>query len=178
MAARFTEGASIRATRTTNPPKKVAPPQSNTMKGLPGYIRTSQDPSSSGLTGRVGGGNSPKSAQQKGYGMHRDGPIPSRALKGPSGAKRFLDSANYGGSSDKHYRQTSTGPAGTIAKNTGTPQHRKAVDQNSYGPAHGGARPFRQQTGQNAHFSPGGVGAGHPGRMERLIGKARMSTEK
>ena len=177
MAIRFTQGASVATTRSIAADRKVAPPQKNTMKGLPGFIKTKQDPSSSGLTGRVGGGRTAKASGFKGHGPHREGAVPGRKLDGTKGVKRMNDSTRFGGSADNHYRQTSTGPAGKVVSNK-TASVRKPVDQRAYGSPHGGARSFKQQTGQNASFATGGVGAGHPGRMESLRGKARMSGER
>lgn len=168
MSIRFTQGTNLKSTRTLSQAHKVPPPQSNSMKGLPGFIKTTQDPSSSGLTGRVGSG---KSAKVKDPfvkpGIHREGPI---GVKGKNPLHKLQLTKNAGGSTDKHYRQSSTGPAGRIVGNKGTPIARKPVDQRSYGSPHGGARSFKQ--------IGGGSGGGHPGRMEKLRGRARMSSER
>lgn len=96
MAARFYKGASIQATRTTSQQGKSAAVQSNSMHGMPGRIKTGQDTSSSGL------------ASSPGVGIKKPGPIGHR-----SGAHR-ANKQSGGGSTDRSYRATSTGPAGRI----------------------------------------------------------------
>lgn len=147
MAARFYAGASIQATRKTSQAGKSPPPQSNSMKGLPGYIKTTQDKSDSGL------------ASSKGVGPKREGSI---GRKGDGGNRKF-NTAAFGGSSDKSYYGTSTGPAGRIRSNKGTPQSRPAIDQRDSGRRSGNNRAPMQ---------------GHPGRMESLKGRFRTSAER
>lgn len=148
MAARFTQGASIQTTRTTRPPNKVAPPQSNSMKGLPGFVKTKQDASDGGLT------------DAKGVGPHREGPI---GRKGHGGAG-YMDGGKFRGSSDKSYRATSTGPAGSISSNKGTPHARGASEKEG---------PKRGKPSRGAPQIGGGRGT-----MESLRGRAKFSSER
>jgi len=119
MPAKFYDGASIKATRTTSQLGKSPPVQRNSMKGLPGFIKTGQDASSGGLTNSAG------------IGPKREGPIGKR---GASGSPN-MDSGKFRGSSDKSYRATSTGPGGTIQSNKGQPQSRGKSERE--GPARG-----------------------------------------
>jgi hypothetical protein len=112
MAARFSPGVSARTPpgiknvqqrgKVSEPAQglgpKGGPIRGNTMSGLPGYIKTTQDKSSSGLKG--GSGSGPK----------REGPI------GKAGGRRgnWQTSSKLGGSSDYSYRATSTGRAGAV----------------------------------------------------------------
>jgi hypothetical protein len=178
MAIRFAQGTSLATTKKTAQVGKVAPPQSNTMKGMPGFLRTKQDPSSSGLTGHVGSGKSAKSKDIKSFGPHREGDVPSRKATGYDTRKNWQSTPGKGGSTDKSYRATSTAAPATISGNKGTPQPRKPIDQRASGAAKGTKAGFKNMTTTNARFSAGGVGAGHPGRMESLRGKARTSWER
>jgi hypothetical protein len=103
MGARFYKGASVKVTETTRAPAGQAQHKASTIKsGMPGYIKTGQDTSSSGL------------ASSKGVGPHREGPVGKKG--GHNG--NFLNKAGqFGGSSDKSYRATSTGPAGKVRPN-------------------------------------------------------------
>lgn len=162
MPAKFYDGASIKATRTTSQFSKVPPPQSNSMKGLPGFIATGQDASDAGLK------------DSRGMGPHREGPIGRHTGKTVKGA---FDTGKFRGSSDKSYRATSTGPGGKVESNRGEPGKRRASEKE--GPQHGKPKTgFHQSNVHTKHFAPGGVGAGHPGRMESLRGRAKTSWEK
>lgn len=109
MAIRFTQGASLHATRVITKPS--VNPERNSMKGMRGYITTGQDKSSGGLK------------DKSGIGPKREGPI---GRKGGSGAPR-MDSGKFRGSSDKSYRATSTGAPGRIVSNKSAPS-RKASE--------------------------------------------------
>jgi len=100
MSVRFSQGQSMKTTETTRQFGKSPSVQRNSMKGMPGHIKSGQDASDGGLTNS--GGIGPK----------REGPIGKR---GSSGSPR-MDTAKFRGSSDKSYRATSTGPAGRIVK--------------------------------------------------------------
>ena len=176
MSIRFAQGTSLATTKKTAQVGKVAPPQSNSMKGMPGFLKTKQDPSSSGLTGRVGGGKSAKSADVKSFGPHREGAVPSRKATGVDTRANWQKTAGKGGSTDKSYHASSTASPATIASNKGTPEPRKAVDQRESGSRKSTSAGFKNLTATNAKFGPSG--AGHPGRMESLRGKARTSWEK
>jgi hypothetical protein len=167
MPARFTQGASIKATRTISQADKVAPPQKNTMKGLPGFIRTTMDRSSGGLASAkpVGprftvGTSLATTSATKAFRKSQGAYIGKR---GGSGAAN-MDSAKFRGSSDKSYRATSTGPAGKIASNKGTPESRGAKE--SEGKKRGKPTSGFKQT------------AGGRGTMESLRGRARTSWER
>lgn len=147
MAARFTQGASIKTTRTINQAHKVAPPQSNSMKGLPGFIRTKADTSSGGL------------ASSKGVGPKREGAIGRHT---GSTVRSKFDAGKFRGSSDRSYRATSTGPAGSISSNRSTPQSRGASERE--GPSRG--KPSR------------GAPQYGGGKMESLRGRAKFSMER
>lgn len=96
MAARFYKGASVHATNTTKQEGKSPPVQSNSMHGMSGRIKTGQDTSSSGL------------ASSPGVGIKKPGPI------GQKGGAHRANKQSGGGSTDKSYRASSTGPAGKI----------------------------------------------------------------
>lgn len=163
MPAKFYEGASLKTTRTISQDRKVPPPQSNSMKGMPGFIKTTQDKSSGGLK------------DSSGMGPHREGPIGKRST--PGGLHftgKYADNGKFRGSSDKSYRATSTGPAGKIVGNKRTPIARPAKE--GEGPKRGQPRSgFKQSTALTKSFAPGGVGAG---KMESLRGRAKFSMER
>jgi len=108
MSVRFSQGQSMKTTETTRQFGKSPSVQRNSMKGLPGFIKTGQDKSSGGLV------------DGKGIGPKREGPIGRR---GGSGSPS-MDSGKFRGSSDKSYRATSTGAPGRIASNKGEPSKR------------------------------------------------------
>ena len=166
MPARFYEGASLKSTRSISQEGKVAPPQSNSMKGLPGFIKTTADTSAGGLN------------KQKQVGPHREGPIGKRSKSGGEHfTGKYADNGKFRGSSDVSYRATSTGPAGKVVSNKSAPIARPAKE--GEGPKRGKPTSgFHQSTVKTKSFAPGGVGAGHPGRMESLRGRARTSYEK
>jgi hypothetical protein len=150
MAAKFYDGASIKSTRMLSQQGKSPAVQSNSMKGLPGFIKTGQDKSSGGLV------------DGKGIGPHREGPIGKRGGSG----NPDMDAGKFRGSSDKSYRATSTGPAGRIASNKGEPEKRGSSEKE--GPARGKPKSGFHQS----------VSRGHPGRMESLRGRAKTSWER
>lgn len=113
MAVRFTIGTNTKSTRDTAQAGKVPAVQKNSMKGLPGYVKTTQDASDGGLKNKSG------------IGPHREGSIGKR---GSSGAAS-MDAGKFRGSSDKSYRATSTGPAGKIATNKGAPATRSGSEK-------------------------------------------------
>ena len=116
MAARFTQGTNLQSTRKNVQEGKVGETarghgtaggvrRGNTMQGIPGYIKTAQDASSSGLasaTNRRGRSQS---------GPRREGAIP--AQKGES-RRNWQAASSTGGSQDKSYYKTSTDKAGTV----------------------------------------------------------------
>lgn len=177
MAAKFTEGASLRATRSTAQQQKSAPVQRNSMKGMPGFLKTTTDRSSGHLTSskpvgpRFNMGESLETTQRT-TALASQGAYIGRRGKGSASR---MDSAKFGGSSDKSYRATSTGPAASISSNQGTPHPRAASEkegQKRGKPSSG----FHQSTVKTKSFPP--EGAGHRGRMESLRGRARTSWEK
>lgn len=98
MSARFAQGTSLATTKRTFQKGKTPPPQSNSMKGMPGSINTAQKRDSSDIL--TGKGSSIKSV-------------------GPIGKKGAPSRANHGashatGSMDKSYRATSTAKPGKI----------------------------------------------------------------
>jgi hypothetical protein len=99
MAIAFTKGDSLKTTRTLT--KAAVGHQGNSMKGMPGHIKTGQDTSSGGLK------------NSSGIGPHKPGPI---GKKGATSVKAHFTAAKSRGSSDKSYRATSTGPAGKITQ--------------------------------------------------------------
>jgi hypothetical protein len=180
MAAKFYAGASMHATRTTAQQDKTAAVQRNSMKGLPGFIRTSADTSSGGLAKskpvaprfNAGESHTTTTATRQ----FRKGQGASIGRRGGSGSPK-MDSKKFRGSSDTSYRATSTGPAGKIASNRGEPERRGASEKE--GPARGKpASGVHQSTVKTKSFNPQGAGHGHPGRMESLRGKARTSWER
>lgn len=98
MAIAFTKGDSVKTTRTIT--KAAVGHKGNSMKGLPGFIKTGQDASSGGLK------------NSSGIGPHKPGPIGS---KGGGSVKSHFTAAKSRGSADKSYRATSTGAAGKIS---------------------------------------------------------------
>lgn len=99
MAIRFTKGDSMKT--TTRITKAAVGSKSNTMKGMPGIVKTGQDTSDGGLT------------QKGGIGPKREGPI---GKKTGAGVGSHFTAAKFRGSADKSYRATSTGPAGKISQ--------------------------------------------------------------
>ena len=99
MAIAFTKGDTMRTTRVITKP--AVGHKSNSMKGMPGFIKTGQDTSSGGL------------AISPGVGPKKPGPIGQR---GGGSAKSHFTAEKSRGSSDKSYRATSTGPAGKITR--------------------------------------------------------------
>ena len=154
--ARFTQGTSEHTTRITSKP--AVNPMRGSM-GMPGFIKTGQDTSSGGL------------ASTKGSGVHREGPIGKR---GSAGIKN-MDTSKARGSTDKSYRATSTGPGGTVKRDT---------DIGSRGSSRsGGSEREGPQRGKPTRGAPqyGGTAAapsGHKGRMESMRGRAKTSWER
>lgn len=114
MAIAFTRGDSVKTTRTIT--KAAVGHKGNSMKGMPGHIKTGQDTSSGGL------------ASSPGMGPKREGPI---GKKGSTGAKHF-SASQARGSADKSYRATSTGPAGKIVGNAGKMESLKGRAKTSW----------------------------------------------
>lgn len=157
MAYAFTKGDTMRTTRMLSKP--AVNHEKNSMKGMRGFIKTSQDKSSGGLK------------DSSGVGPHREGPI---GKKTGATVKNKFDAGKFRGSSDNSYRATSTG-AGKVVSNKGTPHARGAKE--SEGPQRGKSKSGFQQYGggPKASFRPGGVGAG---KMESLRGRAKFSMER
>lgn len=177
MAARFYEGASIHATKTLSQADKTAAVQRNSMKGLPGFIRTKTDASNGGLKGakpvgpRFNEGES-MATTRKTTAMRMQGAYIGK--RGSSGSPR-MDAGKFRGSSDKSYRATSTGPAGRISSNKGEPQSRGKSEKEGAKrgkPSSG----FHQSSVKTKSFPS--EGAGHRGRMESLKGRAKTSWER
>lgn len=105
MSARFAQGTSLATTKRTFQKGKTPPPQSNSMKGMPGSINTAQHRDDSDvLTGKAIGPVKTKPVGQK-TGAHR-------ANHGASNAR---------GSMDKSYRATSTAKPGKITSQSVAP---------------------------------------------------------
>lgn len=105
MTARFTQGASLASTKKTTHFGKQAPPQSNSMKGMPGSINTAQKRDSSDvLTGKT-------------VGTKQTGPIGKKG--GQDIAKHGASTAK--GSMDKSYRAISTAKPGKITSQKTVP---------------------------------------------------------
>lgn len=100
MSYAFTKGDSQKTTVTTRNHGVKFSHKANTMKGLPGLIKTGQDASKAGLV------------QNTGIGPRREGQIGKR---GAAGAKSHFTAATSRGSADKSYKATSTGPAGRVS---------------------------------------------------------------
>jgi hypothetical protein len=161
MAARFNAGASVRSTRYLSSANKMDGIQGKGMRaGMPGFIATKQDKSSSGLIGE-------KQIAPKGT-----GPIGKR---GSSGEKANYPPKAFGGSSDKSYYGTSTAPPGTYKNANTTPSPRKAVDQRDSGRRSGNSRaPLA-----GVHTESNRLGQpGSRGKMESLRGRALTSSER
>jgi hypothetical protein len=154
--ARFTQGTSEHTTRIIT--KKAVDPKPG-MQGMPGFIRTGQDASSGGL------------ASTKGSGPHREGPIGQKRPAGPL----YADNQKFRGSSDKSYRATSTGPGGSVKRDTdiGSRGSSRTGGSEREGPQRGKPTRGAPQYGGTAS-APGG----HRGRMESMKGRARTSWEK
>lgn len=118
MGARFTAGSTPafapgvknrQAAQVKEPPTgagpKGGPRKGNTMQGMPGYIKTAQDKSSSGLA------NPAKARGKQNFGPRREGYLPTR--KGES-RKNWQSAEAGGGSMDKSYYKTSTDKPGKI----------------------------------------------------------------
>lgn len=157
MGVRFNAGQSVHTTKTTRnfgaAPSRA--PDGNTMKGLRGFIKTGQDVSDGGLR------------DSRGVGPKREGPIGTRAKPGDAHyTGKYADNGKFRGSSDKSYRATSTGPAGKVVSNKGTPQSRGKSE--SEGPSRGAPRAGKPMQGKG----------GFNGKMESLRGRALTSYEK
>lgn len=185
MAARFYEGASIKVSRSLNQQGKTPAVQKNSMKGLPGYIKTTQDRSSGGLASskpvgpRFTVGTSLKTTKE------------TRALRSSQGAEigtrakpgdkhytgKYADNGKFRGSSDKSYRATSTGPAGKITSTRNGAVANRAAKE-SEGPKRGKPTRGAKIAGVHSANRFSASGAGHPGRMESLRGRIKMSSER
>jgi hypothetical protein len=117
MAARFTKGTNMRSTSHLEQARKVAPVQKNSMKGLPGHIKTGQDTSSGGLAStkpvgpRFNMGTSLETTRRT-VALRSQGAYIGK--KGGQSVGSHFKAATSRGSADKSYRATSTGPAGKI----------------------------------------------------------------
>lgn len=146
-AARFGQGMSTATTRTLAQKGRV--PIANgsghgKTGGLPGYIKTAQDKSSSGLASAFDRRGRAQS------GPRREGYLPTS--KGES-RKNWEAATSIGGSQDKSYRATSTGKPGSIRR-MGEP---KAPASRSRGEL--GAGPRSEYGRKNAVSSAGVTGA-------------------
>lgn len=157
MASRFTQGTSDRTTRVTSKP--AVNPMRGSL-GMPGFVKTGQDTSSGGL------------ANMKGNGPHREGPIGKRGSPGV----KTMDANKARGSSDKSYRATSTGPGGTVKRDTdiGSRGSSRSGGSEREGPARG--KPTRGAPQYGGTASVGSRGGG--GKMESLRGRAKTSWER
>lgn len=176
--ARFYEGASMKTTRSLNQQDKVKAVQKNSMKGLPGFIRTKADSSSGGLA------DSKPVGPRFNAGESHETTTKTRQFRKSQGAEigRRGGSANpdmvtgkFRGSSDRSYRATSTAAPGRIASNRGEPERRgksEAEGAQRGKPTSG----FKQATVKTKSLPP--QGAGHAGRMESLRGRAKTSWER
>lgn len=154
MAAKFTAGASLRSTRYVTSQNAKDGHQGHGMRsGIPGFIATKQDKSSSGLIGE-------KQIAPKGI-----GPIGKR---GSSGDPGFKNPSKYGGSEDKSYYGTSTAAPGHVENANKTPERRKAVDQRDSG----------RRSGNRSQPLAGARTESARGKMESLRGKVRFSAER
>ena len=173
MSARFTVGTNAASTNRINQAGKVAPVQRNSMKGMPGFIKTTQDQSSGGLASSKPVGprftvgttlNTTKktAALRKSQGAS----IGSRPKAGgPHYGGTYADNGKFRGSSDVSYRATSTGPAGKIASNKNAPLPKGTSEKE--GPARGKPTSGFKQ-----------VAGGRSGKMESLRGRARAFGER
>lgn len=180
MAAKFTAGDSIRSTRTTASmhPKPNVRTRShsleggNTMSGMPGYINAHQTESMDHARGG------------KGFGPRREGPVGKR---GSSGAGH-MGKSDATGTVTRSYKASSTDSAGSIKGNQNTGAYHVHTKSRS-GPMPGQKPPPTskgilggtvRRAGIDVHQerSAGFQAAiGHPGRMERMKGRARTSAE-
>ena len=201
MDARFTKGDSVQTTRTIPPKVRVAkepptkaigpkgvPRHGNTMSGMPGHINAHEREDMGGAKGG------------KGAGPHREGFIGERGRKNNEG-HIYRDGA---GTQTKDYRKLSTGKAGTYKKadhigkhdvhtaNRGTmtehvsgsseatPQskghiHRAGIGSGKSQPKFGTG--LGHKGGRKAGSTERVRAAGHDGRMERLRGHSKTSSE-
>lgn len=190
MAARFTQGTNLKSTRTLPPESRSSEPpkMSKGRQGMPGYIKTRQDASSSGLKGRGARGGSIPAV---------NGPrsIPSR--KGES-RKNWQSATSTGGSQDKSYFNTSTDKAGTIRRGgePKAPASRSKSEMETKQPArnmgsrtavsNGGIKGMRHlpqggaQPGSGGAHTPGaghrGLGSGNPSGMGKAAPMRARST--
>jgi hypothetical protein len=180
VPAKFYDGASIKATRMLSQMDKSPAVQRNSMKGLPGFIKTGQDTSSGGLASskpvgpRFNAGETHETTTKTRQFRKSQGAYIGR--RGGSGSPD-MNAGKFRGSSDKSYRATSTGPAGAIVSNKGEPERRKSSERE--GPKRGAPKSgFHQSDVRTKSFNPQGAGHGHPGRMESLRGRAKTSWER
>lgn len=157
MASRFTQGTSEHTTRIIT--KKSVDPKPG-MHGMPGFVKTGQDTSAGGL------------ANMKGSGPHREGPIGKKGSSGPL----YADQRKFRGSSDKSYRATSTGPGGSVKRDTdiGSRGSSGRGGSEREGPQRG--KPTRGAPQYGGTASVGSRGSG--GKMESLRGRAKTSWER
>ena len=168
MAARFTQGTNLRSTKSNIQSGKVGETarghgteggvrRGNTMQGMPGYIKTAQDKSSSGLASAM---NRRGRAQS---GPRREGAIPSER-----GENRRNWQAAYstGGSQDKSYYKTSTDKPGVVRVlgRPKAPASRSASEMETTPGATAGRRNAVSQGGVHGanRLPAGGVKGGGP----------------
>ena len=182
MAARFTAGTNMKSTADLSQKARV-PISRGTGRskagGLPGYIKTTQDKSSSGLASA----KDRRGAAQSG--PRREGSIPSR--KGES-RRDWQAASSTGGSQDESYHNTSTARAGSI-RVLGEPK--APAKRGTYGveTGHGGTTGSRSAvkmggvTGANK-MPPQGISADRtgpnhtPGAGHRGLGSRPASGQK
>ncbi len=183
MAAKFTQGTSLRTTKSTRnfthdpaEPKTRSvdgPRGGNTMNGMPGYINAHQTESMDNARGG------------KGIGPHREGSIGKR---GSSGAKGMASASEATGTVTKSYKSSSTRSAGAIKGNDSTGAHHvhtkvrgsmpgQKAPPTSKGILGGTVRAAGIDRGSNRRSAGFQAAIGHAGRMEKLSGKARTSFE-
>jgi hypothetical protein len=191
MAAKFTQGDSIKSTRSIAPQGRRAqepetrskgdgsPKGGNTMNGMPGYIDAHQPES----MGHAKGG--------KGFGPHREGAI---GEKGGSGAKA-MGKGKAVGTTVRNYKSVSTDSAGSLKGNESTGEHHvhtgnrthKMPGQKAPPTTSGNITGRRVGIDMKSHDRKNDVAAGigrgehqregHKGRMESMKGRAQTSWE-
>jgi hypothetical protein len=178
MAIRYAEGQSLHSTRSIAQAGKSPAVQRNSMKGMPGFIQTKADASSGGLAKgkpvppRFNAGETHETTRKtiqmrKGQGAY---------IGRKGGSHMKFDAGKFRGSSDKSYRATSMTAPGHIVSNKVSLKTEKGTEHE--GPKLG--KPPRGAPMGGVHTANrfSASGAGHPGRMEKLRGRARMSTER
>jgi hypothetical protein len=183
MAIRYAEGQSLHSTRNIAQAGKTAAVQRNSMKGMPGFINTKADASSGGLAKskpvapRFNMGESLATTRRT-IAMKSQGAYIGKRAK-PGGehySGKYADNGKFRGSSDKSYRATSMTAPGRLEPNTAPLRIEKGSEKE--GPKRGQPTRGAKMGGVHSANRFSASGAGHPGRMEKLRGRARMSTER